>query len=121
MSGFFDACLWAAAAGIMVLTIGASGADFQRSDVKDGPRIFPADTVTVVGQVVAVGSEPFTRLRLVQKGGGGYILQSDEAERIDLRRQGPTNVRIVGVSFVDVWQGQEVPHLRVIRWTSLDR
>lgn len=78
------------------------------------------DTVVVRGQVDLVGSEPFTRMHLVEKGGGGYILSFEGEETIELRRTGPTHVRVVGVPYDDTWQGKETPHLRVIRWSYGD-
>lgn len=108
-----------AAAVFLMLIIGASNG-LMHPPPDDRIAIAGVDTITVEGPVVSVGSEPFTRLRLIEKGGGGYILQFDETDPIKLRRQGPTKVRVVGVPFVDVWQGREIQHLRVVRWRLLN-
>ncbi len=112
--------LLCAAAGFLVLIMGVSSGA-ARSPSYDRTAIAPADTITVEGRVVSIGSEPFTRLRLVMKGGGGYILDFEASEPINLRRQGPTDVRIVGIPFVDMWQGREVRYLRVIEWRYRSR
>lgn len=108
-----------AAAVFLMLIIGASSG-LVHPPPDDRTAIAGADTITVEGQVVSVGSEPFTRLRLIEKGGGGYILQFGETDPIKLRRQGLTEVRVVGVPFMDMWQGREIHHLRVVRWTLVN-
>ena len=109
-----------ATAGILLLTMGTSTGAAQPPSNDRFPDV-PADTVTVAGQVVSVGSDPFTRLRLVEKGGGGYILNFENTDPIKLRRQGPTEVRVVGIPYRDMWQGREVRYLRVIEWTYRSR
>lgn len=101
--------------GMFAAANGSGGEHLQRLTAA------PQDTVTVEGEVVTVGHEPFTRQKVIQKGGGGYLLEFSGKQKIKLSRQGPTRVRVTGVPYQEVWQGKESSFLRVTDWEYLNR
>ena len=76
--------------------------------------------ITVEGEVVARGQEPFSALVLETAGRNFYVLVfAEAADRRALAAQAPLRLRITGEPFLDYWQGQPYAHLRVQRWEQL--
>ncbi|CAM3228004.1 hypothetical protein [Rhodothermus bifroesti] len=76
--------------------------------------------ITVEGEVVARGQEPFSALVLETAERNFYVLVfAKAADRQAVAVQAPLRLRITGEPFLDHWQGRPYAHLRVQHWERL--